>query len=558
MNRSTTSGGRHWLAALPVLIVVAAPWLANTPGQTLLGLPALLTWMLVALLATSAVLWAMSRVGETSTTDLAQPDGHAATAPSPLERWALGGRSFGSVLIFVLLAGEIYTTFTLLGASGWAYGRGAPTFYILGYGALAYLMSYWLLPAIWTRGRRDRVLTQPEFFARAFASPLLGRFVAVVGVLSLLPYLVLQFRGLSILVHESAYGALSQELAVSIGAVIVVAWVVLGGMKTSAYAALAKDVLVLVAVVALGLLIPHSVYGGIGPMFDAQIARDPEFFVLPARGFSATWFVSTVVVSVAGFYLWPHTFASLFAARDPRGFERTAITMPLYQLVMLFVFFVGFAARDVVPGLTGADIDLALLRSTRSLFGPAMMLLVGTAGLLTALVPSAIILMTMATILAQLRHTPLSRADSDRADRDRARADLQLARWLVPAVALVAWWWSRQSSAALVPILLLAYAMVAQLAPALALALWAPGRVRVSFVIAGIVVGELCVATSLWPALDTATRVAQWWPTLPFFVYDINPGLFALALNLTVLAIGAFFTRSMGTSPPPRHMTTGD
>lgn len=553
MNRRTTPGGRQWLAALPVLIVAAAPWLVNTPGRTLLGLPALLTWMLVALLATSAVLSVMPRSSEPPTADPAQENGHAAATPSPLERWALGGRSFGSVLVFVLLAGEIYTTFTLLGASGWAYGRGAPTFYILGYGALAYLMSYWLLPAIWTRGRRDRVLTQPEFFARAFASPLLGRFVALVGVLSLLPYLVLQFRGLSILVHESAYGAISQELAVSIGAITVVGWVVLGGMKTSAYAALAKDVLVLVAVVALGLLIPQSVYGGIGPMFDAQIARDPDFFVLPARGFSPTWFVSTVTVSVVGFYLWPHTFASLFAARDPRGFERTAITMPLYQLVMLFVFFVGFAARDVVPGLTGADIDLALLRSTRSLFGPPMMLLVGTAGLLTALVPSAIILMTMATILAQLRHAPLSRADGD-----RASADLRLARWLVPAVALVAWWWSRQSNAALVPILLLAYAMVAQLAPALAVALWAPGRLRVSFIIAGIVVGELCVAASLWPALDTATRVAQWWPSVPSFVYDINPGLFALALNLTVLAIGAFASRSMGTSPPSRHMTKGD
>lgn len=553
MNRRTTPGGRQWLAALPVLIVVAAPWLANTPGQTLLGLPALLTWMVVALLATSAVLSVMPRGDTLQTADEARVDSRVAASPTPLERWALGGRSFGAVLVFVVLAGEIYTTFTLLGASGWAYGRGAPALYILGYGALAYLMSYWLLPAIWTRGRRDRVVSQPEFFARAFASPLLGRFVALVGVLSLLPYLVLQFRGLSMLVHESAYGAVSRELAVSIGAVVVVAWVVLGGMKTSAYAALIKDALILVAVVALGLLVPHSVYGGVGAMFDAQIARDPAFFVLPARGFSPTWFVSTVVVSVVGFYLWPHTFASLFAARDPRSFERTAITMPLYQLVMLFVFFVGFAARDVVPGLMGADIDLALLRSTRSLFGPAMMVLVGTAGLLTALVPSAIILLTMATILAQLRHTPLARPDSN-----RAAADLRLARWLVPAVALVAWWWSRQSNAALVPILLLAYAMVAQLAPALAAALWAPGRLRGSFIIAGIVVGELCVAASLWPALDIGTRVAQRWPTLPPFLYDINPGLLALALNLTVLAIGACSARSMGTSPPPWHMTKGD
>ena len=44
------------------------------------------------------------------------------------------------------MAGEIYTTFTFLGGSGWAYGKGAPAFYILCYGAIAYSLSYFLLP----------------------------------------------------------------------------------------------------------------------------------------------------------------------------------------------------------------------------------------------------------------------------------------------------------------------------------------------------------------------------------------------------------------------------
>ncbi|MGE3617519.1 MAG: sodium:solute symporter family protein, partial [Gemmatimonadales bacterium] len=46
-----------------------------------------------------------------------------------LTEWAVGGRTFGTLLVFLLLAGEIYTTFTFLGASGWAYGRGAPSYY---------------------------------------------------------------------------------------------------------------------------------------------------------------------------------------------------------------------------------------------------------------------------------------------------------------------------------------------------------------------------------------------------------------------------------------------
>ena len=66
-----------------------------------------------------------------------------------LEQWSVGGRGFGGMLVFVLMAGEIYTTFTFLGGSGWAYGRGAPALYILCYLTLAYSLSYFLLPAIW-------------------------------------------------------------------------------------------------------------------------------------------------------------------------------------------------------------------------------------------------------------------------------------------------------------------------------------------------------------------------------------------------------------------------
>lgn len=43
-----------------------------------------------------------------------------------LEQWTVGGRGFGTVFVFLLLAGEIYTTFTFLGGSGWASGRADP------------------------------------------------------------------------------------------------------------------------------------------------------------------------------------------------------------------------------------------------------------------------------------------------------------------------------------------------------------------------------------------------------------------------------------------------
>src|ERR1700749_4752291 len=142
-----------------------------------------------------------------------------------LEQWTVGGRGFGTILVFVLMAGEIYTTFTFLGGSGFAYGHGAPALYILSYGCLAYVLSYWLLPPIWRYAKEHRLISQPDFFARKYDSPALGVLVAVVGIVALVPYLVLQLKGLGIIVNTAAYGAITPTAAIWIGAAVVTAYV---------------------------------------------------------------------------------------------------------------------------------------------------------------------------------------------------------------------------------------------------------------------------------------------------------------------------------------------
>ncbi|HEX2941672.1 MAG TPA: sodium:solute symporter family protein, partial [Rhodopila sp.] len=134
-----------------------------------------------------------------------------------LEQWTVGGRGFGTILVFVLMAGEIYTTFTFLGGSGFSYGHGAPAFYILSYGCLAYILSYWMLPPIWRYARDHRLISQPDFFIRKYNSPALGLLVSVVDIIALVPYLVLQLKGLGIIVDAAGYGAISATAAIWVG-----------------------------------------------------------------------------------------------------------------------------------------------------------------------------------------------------------------------------------------------------------------------------------------------------------------------------------------------------
>src|SRR5439155_1695412 len=112
----------------------------------------------------------------------------------PLHRWLavvpglliLGGVPFANRVHRLVLG------FTFLGGSGWAYGRGAPAFYILGYGAIAYAISYFLLPVIWRYATRHHLHSQPDFFVSKYKSPGLGVLVSLVSVAALVPYLVLQ------------------------------------------------------------------------------------------------------------------------------------------------------------------------------------------------------------------------------------------------------------------------------------------------------------------------------------------------------------------------------
>jgi solute:Na+ symporter, SSS family len=449
-----------------------------------------------------------------------------------LEQWSLGGRGFGTILVFLLMAGEIYTTFTFLGGSGWAYGQGAPAFYILAYMLIAYTMSYFLLPPIWRYAKEQRLLSQADYFIRKYESPSLGVLVAVVSVVACVPYLVLQLKGLGIIVSEASYGSVAPNAAVWAGGFALIVFVVASGVRGSAWTAVLKDLMILVAAVFTGVYLPLHYYGGYGAMFAAIERAKPGFLVLPQKGMSASWFISTVLLTGFGFYMWPHTFGSVYTARDERVLRKNAVIMPLYALVLVFVFFVGFAAVLQVPGLRGSDADLSLLRISKVTFGPGTVGLLGAAGVLTALVPGSMLLVMSTTIIAQNIYRPLARGADDR------RIAI-VARSAVPLVTLLAIWLTLRGGSAIVPLLLMGYNLVTQLMPAVLLSLWERPRASAAGAFAGIVAGELVVA---YLTLSGATLPALV-PWAPQVIKDLNIGIVALVVNVLVLGVVSAISR---------------
>ena len=449
-----------------------------------------------------------------------------------LEQWSVGGRGFGSVFVFLLMAGEIYTTFTFLGGSGWAYGKGAPAFYILCYGAIAYSVSYFLLPIVWRYAQTRRLVSQADFFVAKYESKTLGVIVALVSVAALVPYLVLQLKGLGIIVSEASGGVITQAVAVWTSSIALVGYVVVSGVRGSAWTSALKDVMILAAAVGIGVYLPLHYFGGYRAMFEAVEAAKPGALTLPASGMSPAWFISTVLLTATGFYMWPQFFAGVYTARSENVFRKNAVILPLYQLVVLFVFFTGFAAMLVVPGLKGAAADLSLLRIVEQSFGSWTVGAIGAAGLLTALVPGSMILITAGTIISQNIYRVMAPAASD-------RTVSLVARSLVPVLTLIAVILTLRGGQTLVVLLLMGYNFVTQLFPALILSLGERQRVSAASAIAGIVAGELTVVF----LTVTSASVATLLPGAPQMVKDLNVGFVALAVNAVVLTVVALATR---------------
>lgn len=428
------------------------------------------------------------------------------------QEYIVGGRSFGALFLWLLLAGEIYTSFTFLGAAGWAYGKGAPAFYILCYGTVAYILSYFILPPIWTIAKERGLLTEADFFADRYGSRWLGILVASVGFIFLVPYVTLQLTGLEILLRIAGYSTLNSATAVGIAFALITVFVSATGLRGTAWASVAKDVAVLVAVLFAGIALPIRFFGSPAGAIDRVLAARPHWMTLTSdlSAQSTTWFVSTVVLTSLGFFMWPQSFAAVFSARDAGTLRRNAIFLPFYQLMLLLVYFAGFTALLVVPGLKGTAADQSFLLVVQRYYPAWTLGLVAFAGCLAALVPASGQVLGAASLFAKnVAGDGFGFATSD-------AARLRLTRVLVIVVAALAlgWWLSARNS--LVGLLLIGYSGVTQFFPGVMLALGA-ARPAAAAIGAGIVAGIAVVGVAA--ALGAPT------------IFGLNVGLFALLIN---------------------------
>ncbi len=447
------------------------------------------------------------------------------------ENWAVGGRNFGRWLNWFIMAGEVYTAFAFLGASGWAYSRGGPTLYILGYGALAYVVGYHILPRVCEYGHRHKLVTQGDLVEYLYGSRLLGIFVSCIGVAFLLPYLQLQLTALGLIVEVASLGAIPRVQAMIIAFVMVAAFVFLSGLKGVAATAVVKDVMMIGAMLFFGLYLPYHYCGGIGEMFSQIEAMKPGFITFPGgtNNLDVVWAMSTLLVTAVGFYMWPHFSTNTFSAKDPDVPKHNAVWLPVCHLFLIFPMLVGFTAVLVYADNPLPVADMAFLYLVKDTFPTWVLGILGGAGALACMIPAADLLLSTSLLISRNIYIKGLRRGDESLSPEHMKG---VARYLILVLTAVALYLSIFHANLLVNLLLTGYSGVTQFFPLLVLGMfWKEASKKAA--VCGLVVGEFLVFYLMLNKMDP----------LAVFGGHFNAGFVALVANVIVFIVVSLLTK---------------
>lgn len=448
------------------------------------------------------------------------------TVSSSVTGYVAGDRTLGTLVLYFVLGASVFSSFAFLGAPGWAYSRGAAAFYIVAYGVVGMVPLYFLGPRARRVGATFGFVTQAEILSHRYRSPGLSVLLGVLSVIVFIPYLTLQMKGAGYILSTISEGLVPQWLGALVAYGVVLIYVFTSGMVGVGWTNTFQGIFMMIVAWFLGLYLPNELYGGIQPMFEQIVASDMGAMLsapgLAADGAPWSWagYSSAVLVSAAGFSMWPHLFMKAFTAKSERTLKFTVVLYPTFQLFLVPVLLIGFSGVLAFPNVSPPDTIVPHLLTQIEL--PSVLVGLVCAGALAASMSSGdAILHAAASIGLRDGVRPLLSEDM---------SDTQQRRWirvLVVVISAVAYYFAIFSEVGIVALLLGSYGGVAQIFPLMFAAFYWP-RGTGAGALSGLTTGI---------AVNTLFLVAPHLRPLP-----LHEGVYGLAANIAVFVAVSFLT----------------
>lgn len=309
----------------------------------------------------------------------------------------LANRSLGTIVMTMTTGASYFSTWTLLGAIGNHYRDGV-WFSAFAAWAVVHALFIWLFGSrIWYLGRKHDFVTPGDMVEKYYKSPLLRLLFAVVGIIGLVPYMLIQITGGAFALNSLTDNAIPYWIGVLIMGVFVGIIVTLSGGRGAAWSDTFMgfffgSVLIFITVIFINKA------GGFNAFSNLQSVA-PEILVNKGN----FWGIFDTALGLGfGYWIMPHMWQKFYSAKSPLILAKTSVITPFWNswLMALGALFIGMFAHTpgLVKGLTleTSDRIIPLFFSTYSpIFGAVVVAAVIAAGISTinsALLSSASLL----------------------------------------------------------------------------------------------------------------------------------------------------------------------
>ncbi len=333
-----------------------------------------------------------------------------------LEEWGLAGRSFGTLITWFLIGGDLYTAYTVIAVPAALYGNGALGFFALPYAIIAYPYMMVVMPRLWRVCHRHGYVTLADFVGGRYSFPPLTLAIAVTGILSLMPYIALQLVGMRVVIQAMG---VQGEWPLAAAFIILAAYTYSSGLRAPAVIAIVKDLMLYIMVIAAVVVLPLKLggYAHIFTLANQALATHSPASTVALRPAQFLPYSTLAFGSAIALMLYPHTATAVMSARSANTVRRNAALLPAYSLLLGFIALLGYMA--LAAGIHTRESSLAVPLLFLQQFPEWFAGFCLSAIAIGALVPAAIMSIAASNLFTRnlygsFRRSPLTPAEESR------------------------------------------------------------------------------------------------------------------------------------------------
>ncbi|MDG1854614.1 MAG: sodium:solute symporter family protein [Verrucomicrobiales bacterium] len=288
------------------------------------------------------------------------------------EDYYLAGRGQGLLVTSLTIMATFFSGVALLGFPGLVYEHGVSSMFLALNLPVAGAAVYLLGNGIRKLGQARGYVTPGDMIAGYYGGTGIRFVVAVLGILYVLPYIIIQIKAGGMLAQQ-LFGENMFDFGAAALSLVTLIYVLVGGMRSVAWTDVLQGILLLSGALLAGAAVVVSL-GGVEPFFSKVAELDPKQLTMhdPKESKWNPWWILTFCLfgSLASI-VQPAQWMRFYAAKSSKTLRQSAVifAVVLPACFLFGVMLVGLVGRAVHPPI---DPNLPLIDSTGSplLFHP--------------------------------------------------------------------------------------------------------------------------------------------------------------------------------------------